>query len=92
MINLITRLSLVFGVFLVGTTGAWAFTLSNGTNSAQVNNLGEEYRLNSPIITYAFDESFLSFFGVSSSSFSGFLPGAGCIPASILLPAFRLSS
>ena len=63
MINLITRLSLVFGVFLVGTTGAWAFTLSNGTNSAQVNNLGEEYRLNSPIITYAFDESFLSFFG-----------------------------
>ena len=53
----------MFGVFLVGTTGAWAFTLSNGTNSAQVNNLGEEYRLNSPIITYAFDESFLTFFG-----------------------------
>ena len=63
MISFITRLSLVFGVFLVGTTGARAFTLSNGTNSAQVNNLGEEYRLNSPIITYAFDESFLSFFG-----------------------------
>ena len=40
-----------------------AFTLANGTNRSVVNNLGEEYRWNSPIITYNFDESFLNYFG-----------------------------
>ena len=63
MTNFLTRLSLLFGVVLAGSTDMQAFTLANGTNSAEVNNLGEEYRLNSPILTYAFDESFLSFFG-----------------------------
>ena len=28
------------------------FTLANGTNRSVVNNLGEEYRWNSPIITW----------------------------------------
>ena len=63
MTNFLTRLSLLFGVVLIGSTDMRAFTLANGTNSAEVNNLGEEYRLNSPVLTYAFDESFLSFFG-----------------------------
>ncbi|MEC7882474.1 MAG: hypothetical protein VYB35_06160, partial [Verrucomicrobiota bacterium] len=47
----------------MGVVGTSAFTLANGTNRVVVNNLGEEYRWNSPIVTYTYDESFLSYFG-----------------------------
>ena len=58
-----TNLLLTAAVFFVGAAGASAFTLANGTNRVVVNNLGEEYRWNSPIVTYTYDESFLSYFG-----------------------------
>ncbi|MCH2384674.1 MAG: hypothetical protein MK293_05400 [Pedosphaera sp.] len=51
------------GLLLAGAAGAHAFTLANGTNRVVVNNLGEEYRWNSPVITYTYDESFLNYFG-----------------------------
>ncbi|MDE2643353.1 MAG: hypothetical protein OSB55_11455 [Verrucomicrobiota bacterium] len=51
------------GLLLAGASGAHAFTLANGTNRVVVNNLGEEYRWNSPVITYTYDESFLNYFG-----------------------------
>ncbi len=58
-----TNLFLTAAAFFVGATGTSAFTLANGTNRVVVNNLGEEYRWNSPIVTYTYDESFLSYFG-----------------------------
>ena len=58
-----TNLLLTAAAFFVGATGTSAFTLANGTNRVVVNNLGEEYRWNSPIVTYTYDESFLSYFG-----------------------------
>ena len=58
-----TNLLLTAAAFFVGAAGASAFTLANGTNRVVVNNLGEEYRWNSPIVTYTYDESFLSYFG-----------------------------
>jgi hypothetical protein len=54
---------LATGLLLAGASGAHAFTLANGTNRVVVNNLGEEYRWNSPVITYTYDESFLNYFG-----------------------------
>jgi hypothetical protein len=35
-----------------------------GADVGAPKNLGEEYRWNVPVITYGFDESFLSYFGV----------------------------
>ena len=40
-----------------------AFTFANGTNRSLVNNIGEEYRWNTPLLTYAYDESFINYFG-----------------------------
>ena len=48
---------------LIGINNANGFTLANGTNQTVVNNLGEEYRWNTPLLTYAYDESFLNYFG-----------------------------
>jgi hypothetical protein len=47
----------------VKIAGVRAFTLADGTNRMVVNNLGEEYRWNSPVVTYSYDESFLNYFG-----------------------------
>ena len=65
MLNFLFRTNLLItaAVFFVGAAGTSAFTLANGTNRVVVNNLGEEYRWNSPIVTYTYDESFLSYFG-----------------------------
>ena len=63
MLDLAKRTVLVFGILLVGVAGVRAFTLANGNNRMTVNNLGEEYRWNSPIVTYSYDESFLNYFG-----------------------------
>ncbi len=63
MLDLAKRTVLVFGILLVGVVGVRAFTLANGNNRMTVNNLGEEYRWNSPIVTYSYDESFLNYFG-----------------------------
>lgn len=50
-------------VTAVGVSGVNAFTFAFGTNRAVANNIGEEYRWNTPLLTYAYDESFLSYFG-----------------------------
>jgi hypothetical protein len=63
MFNFSKRTVLATGLLLAGASGAHAFTLANGTNRVVVNNLGEEYRWNSPVITYTYDESFLNYFG-----------------------------
>lgn len=63
MLNFSKRTVLAAGLLLAGASGAHAFTLANGTNRVVVNNLGEEYRWNSPVITYTYDESFLNYFG-----------------------------
>ena len=67
MLDFENRTALVAGILLAGVTGANAFTLADGSsgglNRTIVNNLGEEYRWNSPVITYSYDESFLSYFG-----------------------------
>ena len=57
------RMFLVTVILLVKTAGVRAFTLADGTNRMVVNNLGEEYRWNSPVVTYSYDESFLNYFG-----------------------------
>ena len=67
MLDYVKRIALALGILLVGVTATRAFTLSDGSSGALsrtiVNNLGEEYRMNSPVITYTYDESFLSYFG-----------------------------
>ena len=67
MLDYVKRITLALGILLVGVTATRAFTLSDGSSGALsrtiVNNLGEEYRMNSPVITYTYDESFLSYFG-----------------------------
>ena len=63
MLDFSKRTVLAAGLLLAGAAGAHAFTLANGTNRMVVNNLGEEYRWNSPVITYTYDESFLNYFG-----------------------------
>ncbi len=65
MLNFLLRTNLLLtaAALFVCADGASAFTLANGTNRVVVNNLGEEYRWNSPIVTYTYDESFLSYFG-----------------------------
>jgi hypothetical protein len=63
MLYFAKRTVLAAGLLFAGVTGAHAFTLANGTNRVDVNNLGEEYRWNSPLITYTYDESFLNYFG-----------------------------
>jgi hypothetical protein len=67
MLDFVNRTVLAAGLFLVGSSGATAFTLADGSSGALsrtiVNNLGEEYRWNSPVITYSYDESFLTYFG-----------------------------
>ena len=63
MLDFSKRTVLAAGLLLAGAAGAHAFTLANGTNRMVVNNLGEEYRGNSPVITYTYDESFLNYFG-----------------------------
>ena len=53
MLNFLLRtyLLLTAAALSVGAAGASAFTLANGTNRVVVDNLGEEYRWNSPIVT-----------------------------------------
>ena len=67
MLNFLNRTVLVLGILLAGVTGANAFTLADGSSGSlsqtAVNNLGEEYRWNSPVLTYSYDESFLNYFG-----------------------------
>ena len=63
MLEFLKRTVLAAGLLFAGASGAHAFTLANGTNRVVVNNLGEEYRWNSPVITYTYDESFLNYFG-----------------------------
>ncbi|MFQ3168170.1 MAG: hypothetical protein ACI8QI_000711 [Limisphaerales bacterium] len=63
MLNFPKQTVLAASLLLAGAAGAHAFTLANGTNRMVVNNLGEEYRWNSPVITYTYDESFLNYFG-----------------------------
>jgi len=63
MSDFFKRLILTASISAVGVTGANAFTLAWGTNRAVANNIGEEYRWNTPLLTYAYDESFLSYFG-----------------------------
>ena len=57
------KLNLVIAVSVFYNTAANAFTLANGTNRLQANNLGEEYRWNTPYVTYTYDESFINYFG-----------------------------
>ena len=67
MPNFANRTVLAVGILLIGVTVAKAFTLTDGSvgvvNHTLVNNLGEEYRWNSPVLTYSYDESFLNYFG-----------------------------
>tara|TARA_B100000674_G_scaffold303610_1_gene252152 strand:+ start:2460 stop:4586 length:2127 start_codon:yes stop_codon:yes gene_type:complete len=63
MINLIRIAALAICLSLFICKDASAFTLSSGTNKLLANNIGEEYRWNSPVITYTYDESFLNYFG-----------------------------
>ena len=58
-----TKFYLCASILCIGVNYTNAFTLANGTNRVVVNNLGEEYRWNSPIVTYSYDESFLNYFG-----------------------------
>lgn len=51
---------------LLGTTPAWqtaTIGYNLGADLGGPMNLGEEYRRQTPIVTYAFDESFLNYFG-----------------------------
>ena len=61
MLNFANRTALVAGILLTGVTVAKAFTLVDGSagtlSQTLVNNLGEEYRWNSPVLTYSYDES-----------------------------------
>ena len=65
MLNFLVRAKfyLCASILCIGVNYTNAFTLANGTNRVVVNNLGEEYRWNSPIVTYSYDESFLNYFG-----------------------------
>ncbi|SVA39398.1 uncharacterized protein METZ01_LOCUS92252 [marine metagenome] len=67
MLDLAKRTVLVTGILLMGVAVAKAFTLTDGSSGSLsqtvVNNLGEEYRWNSPVLTYSYDESFLNYFG-----------------------------
>ena len=67
MLDLAKRTVLVVGILLMGVAVAKAFTLTDGSSGSLsqtvVNNLGEEYRWNSPVLTYSYDESFLNYFG-----------------------------
>jgi len=63
MIDFLRRTILLAAVTSVGVSGVNAFTFAWGTNRAVANNIGEEYRWNTPLLTYAYDESFLSYFG-----------------------------
>ena len=63
MSNYLKKAILACGIAVFAASNAYAFTLANGTNRAVANNLGEEYRWNSPMLTYAYDESFLNYFG-----------------------------
>ena len=67
MLDLAKRTVLVAGILLIGVAVAKAFTLTDGSSGSLsqtvVNNLGEEYRWNSPVLTYSYDESFLNYFG-----------------------------
>ena len=67
MLDLAKRTVLVAGILLMGVAVAKAFTLTDGSSGSLsqtvVNNLGEEYRWNSPVLTYSYDESFLNYFG-----------------------------
>ena len=63
MFEFLKRTLLVTVVLLVKIAGVRAFTLADGTNRMVVNNLGEEYRWNSPVVTYSYDESLLNYFG-----------------------------
>ena len=67
MLDLAKRTVLVLGILLMGVAVAKAFTLTDGSSGSLsqtvVNNLGEEYRWNSPVLTYSYDESFLNYFG-----------------------------
>ena len=66
MLDLAKRTVLVAGILLMGVAVAKAFTLTDGSSGSLsqtvVNNLGEEYRWNSPVLTYSYDESFLNYF------------------------------
>ena len=67
MLDLAKRTVLVAGILLMGVAVAKAFTLTDGSSGSLsqtvVNNVGEEYRWNSPVLTYSYDESFLNYFG-----------------------------
>ena len=67
MLDLAKRTVLVTGILLMGVAVAKAFTLTDGSSGTLsqtvVNNLGEEYRWNSPVLTYSYDETFLNYFG-----------------------------
>ena len=65
----------MLGILLAGVTGANAFTLADGSSGSlsqtAVNNLAEEYRWNSPVLTYSYDESFLNYFGSNGVAVHG---------------------
>ena len=63
MFDLTRKILLILGLVTCGASNVDAFTFSNGTNQTLVNNIGEEYRWNTPLLTYAYDESFLNYFG-----------------------------
>ena len=63
MRDLTRKLLLLVTCLSLGGANAEAFTFANGTNRTEVNNIGEEYRWNTPLLTYAYDESFLNYFG-----------------------------
>lgn len=51
---------------LLGPYESWMQTSNSFRQPADIGgpmNVGEEYRWNVPVLTYAFDESFLSYFG-----------------------------
>ena len=63
MFDFLKRVILLIGITMVGVSGVNAFTFAWGTNRVVANNIGEEYRWNTPLLTYAYDESFLNYFG-----------------------------
>ena len=63
MFDFLKKLILLMGVTMVGVSAGNAFTFAWGTNRVVANNIGEEYRWNTPLLTYAYDESFLNYFG-----------------------------
>src|ERR1041384_1635954 len=67
-LGLVTWLPAAFSFSLLGPAGPWQtaqLNYGNGGDFEAPMNLGEEYRWNTPILTYAFDPTFINYFGTN---------------------------